>query len=440
MLEYHNCIGGSTLKKVICLFIILTILLGISGLVFASKESDGEKLQRAGFITGDANGNLMESNMLTRAELTVLVAELNGVKENAKTYAIQSSFNDVYPYEWYGPYVSYAEKEGWFKGDSNGNFNPNDPVSNQMMATVMLRTLEYDSTWNTALLDAQSIGVAVNAQVPISMTRGEAFSSLWRVVNTPKKGSSTAIGIELGKLESNNKINIDMPNSSEQVLNQALQGRDVLAESQAIDNQIAKSKTLYLESEIEADYSSIEGYFDDSERLIVADHTIMGSTGSIESKYYYLNDGLIYLVVNKYSFTPINPNRTLVEDKKYVIYDKRAYIYDNDKYARTEDLKEYINESVCLKDSFDKKVSEIKELYENIKDEKSDYLGKSFQDIVFIYGEEYELMGYEGWVYASYRDLNIAFGFDTTDCIYDRLTTSYTDIYWDGKICNVLTK
>jgi len=194
-------LGGRRMKKLICLFITLSIFLGVSGFAFTGKESDGEKLQSLGFIAGDVNGNLMESNMLTRAELTVLVAELNGIKENAKTYAIQSTFNDVNPNEWYGPYVAYAEKEGWFKGDSNGNFNPNDPVSNQMMATVMLRTLEYDTTWNTAISDAQSIGVPVNAQVPSSMTRGEAFSTLWQVVNIPKRGSDIVLGVELGKLE-----------------------------------------------------------------------------------------------------------------------------------------------------------------------------------------------------------------------------------------------
>jgi len=193
------------------LIITLTILLGVSGLSFASKESDGEKLQRAGFIAGDTNGNLMESNMLSRAELTVMVAELNGVKENAKTYAIQSTFSDVNPNEWYGPYVAYAEKEGWFKGDSNGNFNPNDSVSNQMMATVMLRTLEYESTWNTAISDAQSIGVPVNSQLSNSMTRGEAFSSLWRVVNTPKNRTNVALGVELGKLEARDTT-IDIKN------------------------------------------------------------------------------------------------------------------------------------------------------------------------------------------------------------------------------------
>ncbi len=177
------------------------MVLGTLPMAFAADETAGEMLQAAGFVAGDENGNLMEDNGITRAELAVLVAELNGVKENAKTYAIAPEFSDVTADDWFGPYVAYAAKEGWFTGDDEGNFNPAGLVSDQAMATVMLRALGYSPAWETAVSEAKAMGLPVAAADAAGMTRGEAFSTMWGVVNTPKKDSDVALGVELGKIE-----------------------------------------------------------------------------------------------------------------------------------------------------------------------------------------------------------------------------------------------
>ena len=177
------------------------MVLGTLPMAFAADQTAGEMLKAAGFVAGDENGNLMEDNGLTRAELAVLVAELNGVKENAKTYAIAPEFKDVKADDWFGPYVAYAAKEGWFKGDDLGNFNPLAKVSDQTMATVMLRALGYEPAWETAVSEAKAMGLPVGAANAAEMTRGEAFSTMWGVVNTPKQGSDVALGVELGKIE-----------------------------------------------------------------------------------------------------------------------------------------------------------------------------------------------------------------------------------------------
>lgn len=189
------------MKRVLSLILALVMVLGTMPMAFAADTSAGEMLQAAGFVAGDENGNLMEDNQITRAELAVLVAELNGVKENAKTYAIAPEFKDVNANDWFGPYVAYAAKEGWFKGDDAGNFNPAGLVSDQTMATVMLRALGYEPAWETAVSEAKAMGLPVDAAAAGTMTRGEAFSTMWAVVNTPKKDSDVALGVELGKIE-----------------------------------------------------------------------------------------------------------------------------------------------------------------------------------------------------------------------------------------------
>lgn len=193
------------MKRVLSLVLALVMVLGTMPMAFAdetvSETTAGMELQKAGFVAGDENGNLMEDTAMTRAMLAVLVAELNGVKENAKTYAIAPEFKDVKADDWFGPYVAYAAKEGWFKGDTEGNFNPNASVSDQTMATVMLRALGYEPAWETAVSEAKAMGLPVGAADAAMMTRGEAFATMWGVVNTPKKGSDVALGVELGKIE-----------------------------------------------------------------------------------------------------------------------------------------------------------------------------------------------------------------------------------------------
>ncbi|MBN2899220.1 MAG: S-layer homology domain-containing protein [Clostridia bacterium] len=189
------------MKRVLSLILALVIVLGTMPMAFAADQTAGEMLKDAGFVAGDENGNLMEDQGLTRAQLAVLVAELNGVKENARTYAIAPEFKDVKADDWFGPYVAYAAQAGWFKGDDEGNFNPNGAVSDQMMATVMLRALGYEPAWETAVSEAKAMGLPVDSSDSASMTRGEAFTTMWGVVNTPKKDSDVALGVELGKLE-----------------------------------------------------------------------------------------------------------------------------------------------------------------------------------------------------------------------------------------------
>ncbi len=166
------------MKRVLSLVLALVMVLGTMPMAFAADDTAGEMLQAAGFVAGDESGNLMEGNSLTRAELAVLVAELNGVKENAKTYAIAPEFKDVKADDWFGPYVAYAAKEGWFKGDTEGNFNPSASVSEQTMATVMLRALGYEPTWDTAVSEAKAMGLPVGADNAAAMTRGEAFTTM----------------------------------------------------------------------------------------------------------------------------------------------------------------------------------------------------------------------------------------------------------------------
>ncbi len=201
------------MKRILSLVLVLVLVLGSVPVVFADDTmTDGEKCQEAGLVAGDENGNLNEGAVLTREQMVVLIAQINGLEDEAKNYEINSTFSDVNESDWFAPYVAFAEYKGWTSGIGDGKFGVGQPVSAREMAAFMLRALDYEVNWETALEQAEEVGIEVVDTA--EMTRGEAFVSIWDTVNLPKEGKSVALGVELGKLKKAEKIfegSVDVP-------------------------------------------------------------------------------------------------------------------------------------------------------------------------------------------------------------------------------------
>lgn len=169
-----------------------------------SDYPGADKLKEFGFIHGNDQGELLVEEVLFRSQACVLLAQLNGEYEKAQTFTGKSSFADVPDDKWYAPFVAYAEMRGWMVGYSNGKFGPEDPISVQMWAVLLLRVLGYEDNWATAVSDLSDIGVKIYASNPLEIKRGEAFDAMWAAVNKPTKGSSKSLGEQLGKLKPKN--------------------------------------------------------------------------------------------------------------------------------------------------------------------------------------------------------------------------------------------
>lgn len=192
------------MKRILSLVLALVLVLGSLPMAFAAKTG-GEELRDAGFISGDEKGNLNESDPLTRAQLMVLMAQLNGVFDEAKSYNLAGSFSDVdYNSDWFAPYVAYAEMAEWTAGYPDGTFRPEGVVTTKELATLIYKALEYpmnEFDFNRSVLDVARIGVSVIADDVNAMKRGEAFDALWETVNTEMYNSDVTLGVHLGKLE-----------------------------------------------------------------------------------------------------------------------------------------------------------------------------------------------------------------------------------------------
>lgn len=178
---------------------ILAMLLIFSMVpVFANvAEESGNKLKEKGIVKGGNNGDLMLDKVLTRVEMAVLLARLYAEEKQAKEYKQPSEYKDEKDVpKWGKNYVSYAKMRGWLKGDSVGNFSPNEAVTGEQLATILLRILGYQTAkWgkNRAELLAKT-GIAI--EVAGDINRGQVFEALWDAVSKPVMSDGVSVLLE----------------------------------------------------------------------------------------------------------------------------------------------------------------------------------------------------------------------------------------------------
>ena len=186
-------------KYLVILLILLILTSSLSGFTVVTPYEGASNLMKYGFITGH-NGDPMVDKVLTRAEVAVIMAELNGVKESAAYFALPSGFSDVSQDKWYSPYIAYGRAYKFLGGYPDGTFRPDSPVNAQEFAAFMMNAMGYNGSYTFD----QVIGFAAGKDVIVKargsqFVRGDAFEAMWDVVNQPAKGSEIVIGEKLGK-------------------------------------------------------------------------------------------------------------------------------------------------------------------------------------------------------------------------------------------------
>lgn len=113
-------------------------------------KSDIEKLASFGILKGEGAGFFSPNAKVTRAEF---VAMLSRIYPEAATGESQN-FSDVPSDGWYAAPVQAAYRNGWILGDGDGRFHPEDAVSREEMAVVLIRVAHSEGIELT--FDAES--------------------------------------------------------------------------------------------------------------------------------------------------------------------------------------------------------------------------------------------------------------------------------------------
>ena len=106
------------------------------------------------YIVGYPDGNVKPSGNITRAEVaTIFFRLLTDETRNANSTK-SNSYSDVAAGAWYNHAVSTLSAMGIVKGDSNGKFNPNAPITRAEFAAIAAR---FDDKANSTTADFSDI-------------------------------------------------------------------------------------------------------------------------------------------------------------------------------------------------------------------------------------------------------------------------------------------
>jgi len=100
--------------------------------------ADVQLMAARDIVKGTAPNRFSPAAQVTRAQLAALLVRALGLKPERKITIVP--FNDVPPTAWYAAEVETAALAGLVKGD-NGLFRPEDPITRQELAVMLVRAL-----------------------------------------------------------------------------------------------------------------------------------------------------------------------------------------------------------------------------------------------------------------------------------------------------------
>lgn len=201
------------LKSLLSSLIVLCMLLAqISVSADASDSSSLQKVQilnKFSIIKGDGNDYNL-GGRLKRSEAAAIVVRLMGkesyVQSNSDRYNVQS-FPDVKKGEWYTPYISFCSEQKLIGGYPDGNFGPNDYISEKAFLKLLLGVLGYtygqDYIWSGLYPQAYMAGLVSGGKYEYDSAddtyynREKAFNAIYNSLSANLKGQNITLTRQL---------------------------------------------------------------------------------------------------------------------------------------------------------------------------------------------------------------------------------------------------
>ena len=138
------------MKKIISVVIIIATLLSLTVLPVNAAVSEEEGiislLRELEIMQGDENGDMMLDKKVSRAEFAKIAIAASPQKNSVAEGLRQSPFKDVPYTTWYAPYVKASVSAGYVMGYLDATFRPENTVTYEEAATILIRVLGYDDT------------------------------------------------------------------------------------------------------------------------------------------------------------------------------------------------------------------------------------------------------------------------------------------------------
>ena len=160
------------------------------------KSDVVDTLVSLGIVEGFEDGSFQPNATVTRAQMAKMIYVLRTGKSDASAYNDdKTSFTDIGSH-WARGYIKYCQSLGIIAGKSNTKFVPNEKVTAQEAAKILLVTLGYDATkaglvgtnWaakTNALADENGLLEDVNTSFTSACPRQYAAQLIYNAIDTP---------------------------------------------------------------------------------------------------------------------------------------------------------------------------------------------------------------------------------------------------------------
>jgi hypothetical protein len=207
------------MRKVLSFVLVLSLVLGSFSMAFAAtpfEDVAGEPSEEAvavlselGVVSGYDDGTYKPENIVTRAEMAVLIIRALGLTDYVSGTA-KSSFTDMAGYGWAEGYIAYAESLGFMSGYGDGTVKPGNTVTYDEATSMLVRALGYTTESLTGswpanfVVRAKSLGILDGIQAgPAGANRGDVAIMLYQTLD-----------LEIGTVDNENRWNKNDPSDT----------------------------------------------------------------------------------------------------------------------------------------------------------------------------------------------------------------------------------
>ena len=203
-----------TLKKALCLVLVLAMVLSLGVTAFAVNKSTEytdystvtnkeavDVLTAIGVLNGNTDGTFGPTGNFTRAQAATIIAHMMlGTKTAAALPQVATKFNDVSAAHWASGFINYCVDNGIINGYGDGRFGPEDTLTATQWALMLLNALGYvpakegigGAGWeiktttlavSTGVANAENLTGTFNRDVAAAMALNTLQSTLVEYVN-----------------------------------------------------------------------------------------------------------------------------------------------------------------------------------------------------------------------------------------------------------------
>ena len=148
--------------SIIMSFLIVITMFPTNTFVSAASDIDGHwaeetlaKWRDLGWFTGDGNETYRPNDGITRAEFMALMNRMKDYTDESPEIA---NYSDVSQTAWYYKSVSAALAAGYITGTGDGKMSPENPITRQEAMTIVARVSGIDKESDTSVLTKASDG------------------------------------------------------------------------------------------------------------------------------------------------------------------------------------------------------------------------------------------------------------------------------------------